>query len=104
MRRLLQFPFTALLLVASGWLMLGLTVIDQRDRFPYDDGGIGTIYFAGQAIANLILWPGLAITDRLNATASPETRWLSATIISIFGGLLLDMGIQAVRRRRLPAR
>jgi hypothetical protein len=81
----LRHPALALVSAASLWLLAGLTVIDQRWRWPYDDGSWGTVYFFGQVVAHFILWPGFRVADIIARESGPTLKWSIATAVTVSG-------------------
>jgi len=59
MKRLLSKHLVlAVTLCCSVWLLIGILFVDERHALPYDDGGLGTVYWFTQAATRLIMAPG----------------------------------------------
>lgn len=95
-----RHPLLIIVILASLWLLAGFVLIDQRWRYPYDDGSWGTMYFFGQALANLILLPGFSVADAFGPHVEPFTRWLIATVASVAIALAADRVVRKFLARR----
>jgi hypothetical protein len=48
----------------SALLLIGMLFVDER-QFPYDDGGLGTVYFFTESVIHLFMAPGFGIARAL---------------------------------------